>query len=126
DLASRLGDQHEDAVPRRVGGLLPKVYGWVSRFKHALEEAAASGAGPVGMNGDEAISCMKTVKENVEGGTLVEMYRSDRGSECRDAGRLVALARDEVTIMAEGALGLHMQSTCTAHRLQDGRLAAKL
>ncbi|KAK7192040.1 hypothetical protein DPSP01_003907 [Paraphaeosphaeria sporulosa] len=113
--------------------LFPKVYAWISRFQHALKDAAASCSEPVPLNGDEAVSYMKTFKESqqataedvvdkhdpqeVERGTLVEMYPSDWGSEHRDAGRLVALARDEVTIMAEGALGLRIHAPRTGFKM---------
>jgi hypothetical protein len=124
--------------------LFPKVYAWISRFRHALEDAASSAPKPVAMDGDEAVSCIKSSKgtkatepsfedvvneddpQAVERGTLVEVNPSDWGSEHRDAGRLVGLAPDEVTILAEGALELRIHAPRTGFKMTGvGKDAAK-
>ncbi|KAF2438467.1 hypothetical protein P171DRAFT_331058, partial [Karstenula rhodostoma CBS 690.94] len=113
--------------------LFPKVYAWISRFQHVLEDAASAGPKLVIVNGDEAVSYMKNIRGSqearpddvvdkkdpraVECGTFVEIYPSDRGSEHGDAGRLVALAPDSVTIMAEGALGLRIHAPRTGFKM---------
>jgi hypothetical protein len=122
--------------------VFPKVYAWLSRFRHALKDAASSAPKPVVMNGDEAVSYIKTTRgpkepnseeavdeddpQAVERGTLVEIYPSDWGSEHRDAGRLVGLAPDEVTIVAEGALELRIHAPRTGFKMTAvGKGAAK-
>ncbi|KAL1606293.1 hypothetical protein SLS60_003695 [Paraconiothyrium brasiliense] len=118
----------------------PKVYAWISRFRAALKDADSAPTA-VPMTGDEAFSYIKSIQgskepnpedavdeddpQDFERGTLVEIYPSDWGSEHRDAGRLVALARDEVTIMAAGALDLRIHAPRTGFKMTAvGKAAA--
>ena len=111
----------------------PKVYAWFSRFQSAVGDAAACAPKPVPMTGDEAVSYLRTIKgtriptahdvvdeEDPQGfaqGSEVEVYPADWGSGHRDSGRLVALAPDEVTMMAEGALDLRIHAPRTGFKV---------
>lgn len=78
------------------------------------------------MSGDEVVRYLEAIKgtkvarsesvvmeqdpQKLERGMLVELYPSDWGSEHRDSGRLVALAPDEVTIIAEATVDVRIHA----------------
>jgi hypothetical protein len=118
----------------------PKVYAWISRFRAALEEAGSSAPTTVQLDGNEAVdfiisSSLEEAQGGVnsddplglEQGTEVEMYPTDWGSEHRDAGQLVALTQDEVTVAARSrdAAELRIHAPRTGFRVTEiGRRAA--
>jgi hypothetical protein len=118
----------------------PRVYAWISRFRAALEEAAASAPETMQMNGSQAVasilgSTLDDAHNSVDSddplglteGTEVELYPTDWGTEHRDSGQLVALTQDEVTVAARSsrAAELRIHAPRTGFRITEiGRRAA--
>ena len=100
----------------------PKVYAWISRFRAALDQVASSAPKTVSLKGDEAVTCITGSRlDEAQGGvdsddplglaegSEVELYPTDWGSEHRDAGQLVALTQDEVTVAARSKEGAELR-----------------
>jgi hypothetical protein len=118
----------------------PRVYAWISRFRAALDEAAASAPETMQLNRSQAVASIagSTLDDTHDGvdsddplgltvGTEVEVYPTDWGTEHRDSGQLVALTQDEVTVAARSkrAAELRIHAPRTGFRvIEIGRRAA--
>ncbi|KAK5123719.1 hypothetical protein LTR85_002355 [Meristemomyces frigidus] len=122
--------------------LYPKVYGWRTRFRAALDAARARAPKPVSHKGTHAVKAILGADFSDEGptidpqdplglqeGAVVKLFPMDGGGFMHeDKGRLVKLTKDEVAISVQAKTGqeVRIHAPRWQFRIQEVSAGSKL